>query len=114
MAKDKFERNKMHLNIGTIGHIDHGKTTLTAAITKTLARNGLADFTPFDRIDKAPEAKASAVLSQNASMNSRCRKMLENQRNDQPLGGNTVCDVALNAVKTVMISGIVIRSSGIK
>ena len=48
MAKEHFVRNKPHLNIGTIGHIDHGKTTLTAAITKTLARHGQADFTPFD------------------------------------------------------------------
>ena len=54
MAKKKFERNKPHINIGTIGHIDHGKTTLTAAITKVLAEKGLADFTPFDEIDKAP------------------------------------------------------------
>ncbi len=52
MAKEKFVRNKPHLNIGTIGHIDHGKTTLTAAITKTLARHGGADFTPFDMIDR--------------------------------------------------------------
>ena len=47
MAKEKFERTKPHVNIGTIGHVDHGKTTLTAAITKTLAAKGLADFTPF-------------------------------------------------------------------
>jgi elongation factor Tu len=54
MAKEKFERTKPHVNIGTIGHVDHGKTTLTAAMTKTLAAKGLADFTPFDSIDKAP------------------------------------------------------------
>ncbi|MDQ1519299.1 MAG: elongation factor Tu, partial [Actinomycetota bacterium] len=54
MAKAKFERNKPHLNIGTIGHIDHGKTTLTAAITKVLAdRNPNVTHTPFDQIDKA-------------------------------------------------------------
>jgi len=61
VAKKKFERTKPHLNIGTIGHIDHGKTTLTAAITKVLAEKGLAEFTPFDRIDKAPEEKARGI-----------------------------------------------------
>ena len=61
MAKAKFERTKPHLNIGTIGHIDHGKTTLTAAITKTLARKGYADFTPFDMIDKAPEERERGI-----------------------------------------------------
>jgi len=61
MAKAKFERTKPHVNIGTIGHVDHGKTTLTAAITKTLAAKGLADFTPFDAIDKAPEEKARGI-----------------------------------------------------
>src|SRR6201993_3514298 len=61
MAKKKFERTKPHLNVGTIGHIDHGKTTLTAAITKVLADKGLAEFTPFDRIDKAPEEKARGI-----------------------------------------------------
>src|SRR5512140_1692377 len=61
MAKQKFERKKPHVNVGTIGHIDHGKTTLTAAITKTLANQGLAQFTPFDQIDKAPEEKARGI-----------------------------------------------------
>ena len=61
MAKKKFERTKPHLNVGTIGHIDHGKTTLTAAITKVLSEKGLAEFTPFDRIDKAPEEKARGI-----------------------------------------------------
>ena len=61
MAKEKFERTKPHVNIGTIGHVDHGKTTLTAAITKTLAAKGLADYTPFDSIDKAPEEKARGI-----------------------------------------------------
>ena len=54
MAKEKFERTKPHVNIGTIGHIDHGKTTLTAAITKVLNEKGLAEFRSFDYIDNAP------------------------------------------------------------
>ena len=61
MSKAKFERNKPHVNIGTMGHIDHGKTTLTAAISKTLASKGLAVYTPFDQIDKAPEEKARGI-----------------------------------------------------
>ena len=61
MAKAKFERTKPHLNIGTIGHIDHGKTTLTAAITKVQAFKGLATYVPFDQIDKAPEEKARGI-----------------------------------------------------
>ncbi|HSH28046.1 MAG TPA: elongation factor Tu [Wenzhouxiangella sp.] len=61
MAKGKFERTKPHVNVGTIGHIDHGKTTLTAAITKTLSLKGWADFTAFDRIDNAPEEKQRGI-----------------------------------------------------
>ncbi len=61
MGKKKFERTKPHVNIGTIGHIDHGKTTLTAAITKRQAEKGLADFTPFDQIDKAPEERERGI-----------------------------------------------------
>ena len=61
MAKMKFERTKPHLNVGTIGHIDHGKTTLTAAITKHLGLKGMAEFVPFDQIDKAPEEKARGI-----------------------------------------------------
>jgi elongation factor Tu len=61
MAKKKFERTKLHVNVGTIGHVDHGKTTLTAAITKCLARKGFADFTPFDQIDKAPEERERGI-----------------------------------------------------
>jgi elongation factor Tu len=61
MAKAKFERTKPHCNIGTIGHIDHGKTTLTAAITKVLAEQGTAQFVAFDQIDKAPEEKARGI-----------------------------------------------------
>jgi len=61
MAKKKFERTKPHVNIGTIGHIDHGKTTLTAAITKRQADKGMADYTPFDQIDKAPEERERGI-----------------------------------------------------
>ena len=61
MAKQKYERTKPHCNVGTIGHVDHGKTTLTAAITKTLAEAGGADFVPFDMIDKAPEERARGI-----------------------------------------------------
>jgi len=58
MAKRKFERTKPHVNVGTIGHVDHGKTTLTAAITEVLSKRGLAEYVTFDDIDKAPEEKA--------------------------------------------------------
>jgi len=61
MSKEKFVRNKPHVNIGTIGHVDHGKTTLTAAITKCQASKGLSQFTAFDQIDKAPEEKARGI-----------------------------------------------------
>jgi elongation factor Tu len=61
MAKQKFERTKPHVNVGTIGHVDHGKTTLTAAITEVLSKKGLADYVPFDQIDKAPEEKERGI-----------------------------------------------------
>jgi elongation factor Tu len=61
VSKEKFVRNKPHVNIGTIGHVDHGKTTLTAAITKVQSTKGLAKFTAFDQIDKAPEEKARGI-----------------------------------------------------
>jgi len=61
MAKEKFVRDKPHLNVGTIGHVDHGKTTLTAAITEVLSRKGYADYTPFDQIDKAPEERERGI-----------------------------------------------------
>jgi elongation factor Tu len=61
MAKEKFQRTKPHLNIGTIGHVDHGKTTLTAAITKVLEKKGYAEFVAFDQIDKAPEEKERGI-----------------------------------------------------
>src|SRR5271156_233130 len=61
MAKAKFERKKPHVNVGTIGHVDHGKTTLTAAITHVLAKKGLAEAKRYDQIDKAPEEKARGI-----------------------------------------------------
>jgi len=61
MAKEKFERTKPHVNVGTIGHIDHGKTTLTAAITKHISHRGKAEYVPFDEIDKAPEEKERGI-----------------------------------------------------
>jgi len=61
MAKEKFERTKPHVNVGTIGHVDHGKTTLTAAITKVLAESGGAEFTAYDEIDKAPEERERGI-----------------------------------------------------
>ncbi len=61
MAREKFERTKDHVNVGTIGHVDHGKTTLTAAITEILAKKGLADYVPFDEIDKAPEERERGI-----------------------------------------------------
>src|ERR1700730_10715796 len=61
MSKAKFQRTKPHCNIGTIGHVDHGKTTLTAAITKVLAETGGATFTSYDQLDKAPEERARGV-----------------------------------------------------
>ncbi len=61
MGKEKFERNKPHVNVGTIGHVDHGKTTLTAAITKVLAQKGLASFMAYDQIDKAPEERERGI-----------------------------------------------------
>ena len=68
MAKEKFSRNKPHCNIGTIGHVDHGKTSLTAAITKVLAETGGAAFTAYDQIDKAPEEKARGITISTLSL----------------------------------------------
>ncbi len=61
MAKEKFDRSKTHVNIGTIGHVDHGKTTLTAAITKVLGEKGMAKATAYDEIDGAPEEKERGI-----------------------------------------------------
>jgi elongation factor Tu len=78
MAKEKFLRNKPHCNIGTIGHVDHGKTSLTAAITKVLAETGGATYTAYDQIDKAPEEKARGITISTAhveySPTARCRR----------------------------------------
>ncbi|MCC7429863.1 elongation factor Tu, partial [bacterium] len=61
MSKEKFDRSKPHVNVGTIGHVDHGKTTLTAAISQYLANKGLAQFRDYDSIDNAPEEKARGI-----------------------------------------------------
>jgi elongation factor Tu len=61
MAKETFKRDKLHMNVGTIGHVDHGKTTLTAAMTEVLSKKGLADYVPFEQIDKAPEEKERGI-----------------------------------------------------
>ena len=74
MARQKFERTKPHVNVGTIGHIDHGKTTLTAAITKVLSGKGLAEFTPFDQIDKAPEERARGITIATAHVEYQSKK----------------------------------------
>ena len=73
MSKAKFERTKPHVNIGTMGHIDHGKTTLTAAISRTLADKGLAEYTPFDQIDKAPEERLVVSRSRSRTLSMRRR-----------------------------------------
>jgi len=74
MAKEKFERSKPHVNIGTIGHVDHGKTTLTAAITRVLEKKGLASFRPFDSIDNAPEEKERGITINTAHIEYQTEK----------------------------------------
>jgi len=74
MAKEKFERNKTHVNIGTIGHVDHGKTTLTATITKVLASKGFAEFKAYDQIDAAPEEKARGITISTAHVEYQTEK----------------------------------------
>src|SRR3972149_5164480 len=74
MAKEKFARTKPHVNIGTIGHIDHGKTTLTAALTKLQQLKGLASFVPFDEIDKAPEEKERGITINTAHVEYQTEK----------------------------------------
>ena len=75
MSKEKFDRSKPHVNIGTIGHVDHGKTTLTAAITKVLGKNNpKVQFVAFDQIDKAPEEKARGSRSRRRTWSMRRRR----------------------------------------
>src|SRR5712671_2230707 len=74
MSKQKFERKKPHCNVGTIGHVDHGKTTLTAAITKVLAKTGGATFVPFDQIDKAPEERERGITIATAHVEYETKK----------------------------------------
>ena len=74
MARGKFERNKPHVNIGTIGHVDHGKTSLTAAITKVLAQAGGAEFKAYDQIDSAPEEKARGITINTAHVEYETKK----------------------------------------
>ena len=73
--KEKFDRSLEHVNIGTIGHVDHGKTTLTAAITKTLALKGDADFMDYSSIDKAPEEKARGITINTAQLSTTPRSV---------------------------------------
>ncbi len=83
MAKEKFDRSKEHVNIGTIGHVDHGKTTLTAAITKVLAEKGGATFTAYDEIDKAPEEKERGITIKTAQFDSDLFVLLNTSRVDK-------------------------------
>ena len=76
MSKQKFERTKPHVNVGTIGHVDHGKTTLTAAITKVLASSGMAEFVPFDQIDKAPEERERGITIATAHVEYQTRRAI--------------------------------------
>ena len=73
MGKEKFNRSKPHVNIGTIGHIDHGKTTLTAAITKISGLRGTGAFVDYDSIDKAPEEKERGIRSEERRVGKECR-----------------------------------------
>src|SRR5260370_33094093 len=74
MSKAKFVRNKPHVNIGTIGHVDHGKTTLTAAITKAAAQKGRAQFVAYDQIDKAPEERERGITISTAHVEDEADK----------------------------------------
>ncbi len=74
MSKTKFERTKPHVNVGTIGHVDHGKTTLTAAITSIQSKQGLAEYVAFDQIDKAPEERERGITIATATWSTRRRR----------------------------------------
>src|SRR3712207_7269804 len=81
MAKAKFERNKPHCNIGTIGHVDHGKTSLTAAITKVLAKTGGATFLAYDQIDKAPEERERGITISTAHVDRKSTRLNSSHAN---------------------------------
>ena len=113
MAKAKFERNKPHCNIGTIGHVDHGKTSLTAAITKILAETGKAQYTAYDQIDKAPEERERGITISTSSINSASSTMSTLLRNTTSAGTPTwrasrmcsrVCGIGPSAAETTRIA----------
>ena len=91
MAKEKFERTKPHVNIGTIGHVDHGKTTLTAAITTVLAKKGLSEVKSFDQIDNAPEEKERGITRVFDCKPSLCSRRLSGSRRLRKEHGNWCC-----------------------
>ena len=104
MSKAKFERNKPHVNIGTMGHIDHGKTTLTAAISATLATKGLAEVTAFDQIDKAPEEKARGITISIAHIEYESEKR-HYAHVDMPVVciSSTTCVCVINIYSTILL-----------
>ena len=97
MAKEKFDRSKPHVNIGTIGHVDHGKTTLTAAITTVLAKKGLSELRSFDSIDNAPEEKERGITINTSHVEysdckpSLCSRRLSGSRRLRKEHGNWCC-----------------------
>ena len=80
MSKEKFERNKPHVNVGTIGHVDHGKTTLTAALTKVMAETNGGAYMAYDQIDKAPEEKARGITISTAHVEYQSKAPLRARR----------------------------------